>query len=1164
MKPGVSRYLWILVVALCCSGSAMAQFSSSIEGTVSDSTGAIIPGATVVLTGIATGVKNTTTSNSAGFYKFPSLGSGSYRVSVTAAGFGTQTVDNITLTAEQTRGIPVTLLPKSDTNTVTVEASALTVDTDEAKIGSVTTQKDIEELPLQGRNVFNVANQSPGVTGTGLMGTPAQNQDIFQDTTTPAVVANGAPNHSNTYLLDGISLDDSPSGGDAKLVPSPDSLQEVTITTSDYSAQFGKAASLVMQMTTRAGTNKFHGSGFLAYQSSGLTARRFTDNFKIAAYGGDYLPPLSRKEFGGSFGGPIFKDRTFFFLTYDGVRSQVSNDGQTTFEDPAFTSFEGTNYPNTLSYQLMKSYPVTNANPTPTSILNVAQVQSNFQYYPTPAQDCRNAGKSQNPTGLGPLNMPCSMNLFDVSNTVTVFPHNGYQYHARIDQNFPNQKDRIYGSMFAGSLTGAGDTNPRKAFETQGVQDQWFGAVNYTHIFNASLVNETGYGFSRISFFVPCNVCNLLYVGSPGFQNFGNGGSPVGFAQNDFHFRDMVSIVVKKHAMKAGFEMFHNQDVAPFTPNDNRNQGWGFDNPWDFATGQVDEYGQVDINPVTGGVANGDHYYHDSSYGAYLQDDWRARKDLSLNMGIRWDANSNPSEAHGNLNPLIVPQGLSLMDQIAGVAVDVTPGIHHPFIDLKKSYFAPRFGFSYQPNGLRQWSIRGGAGIFFDRGGNTNWSDTEAGNPPGVYGVNTSIHNQGPQPPTNFSLCTSATFPYGCPIPAGILAAVAAPNGRGGYGTTENIGGTDPHLKLAYLENVFLGVQHTFHSNWLVEADGTHASSIHEYSITNLNRRNGEHVLVFTPPDPATGVGYGAFNSNASYINQADLPNPLFSNINYTTNAGRSDYEGFVALLRKTYSHGYSFQISYTFEKTIDLISTAPGAQKGAEYSVVVDAYNVNAQRALSSQNIPQQISANGLWELPTPFLQNGLAKNIVGGWQLSALSAWIKGIPTSIYSTRAQDDFNLDGQNYDFPNRPVAGIKLKGYSQKQFLNGTFNQNATVSTTGPSWPFTNFPLPVDQNGVPTGVEGNGGRNTVEGPGFVQVDSSLVKNVEIPWFQGERGKLQFKVDMYNVFNHKNLQGWDTNLADANIDPNTGAISGNFGKTPGQGQARTLQLEGQFRF
>jgi len=1136
-------------------GEAFAQFSSSIEGTVTDTTGAIIPSAKVVLTGTATGVINSTTTNGAGFYKFPTLGPGSYSVTISASGFGSETVSAVTLIAEQTRGVSVILKPGAESTTVSVTADQTTVDTDEAKIGSVTGKELIEDLPLQGRDVFNVANQSPGVTGTGLMGTPAQNQDIFQDTTTPAVVANGAPNHSNTYLLDGISLDDSPSGGDAKLVPSPDALQEVTVTTTDYSAQFGKAASIVLQMTSKAGTDTWHGSGFEAYQSSSLTARTMYQNFPNPAFGGSYIPPTTRNEFGGSFGGPIIKNRTFFFATYDQVISQVSNSGTTQFEDPAFTAWEQTNYPGTLSAQLMKNDPVTSANPTPSQVFTVAEFQNVLGIYPSPTQDCRN-NTTLNPSQTGPLNMPCGMNLVDISNTTTEFPHNGYQYHGRVDQNFPNSKDRIYASMFAGSLTGAGDTNPRAAFQTDGVQNQWFGAVNYTHIFGPSLVNEAGYGFSRISFNEPCRDCQLLYTGINGIQNFGNGGSPVGFSQNDFHFRDMVSIVRGRHALKTGFEWFHNQDNAPFTPNDNRNQGWGFDSPWDFASGTVDEYGTVLFNPVTGGIANGAHYFRDSTYGAYVQDDWKARKDLSINVGLRWDATSNPTEAHGNLNPLTVPSTGTLLEQIAGIGVDISPGIHHPFIDHKKSYFAPRFGFAWQPFGVQHWSIRGGAGIFFDRGGNTNWSDTESNNPPGVGSYSASVHQGGPQPPATFALCTNATFPYGCPVPADLTTTLPPVNSRGGFGPWLNVGGPDPHLKMAYLENYFLGVQRSFRSHWLAEADFIHANSIHEYSITNMNRQDGEDSITWN------GVGYGGFN--APNLSHSSFPNLYFNNISYTTNRAGSSYNGFTSVLRRSFDKGYTFQVAYTVQKTIDLVSTVPGVQKGEENSLVVEAYNYRLQRGVSSQNVPQQISANGLWKIPTPFLHEGWMKQAVGGWEISGLSTWMEGFPASIYSDRRQDDFNLDGNLYDFPNRPVAGIKLKGYSQKEFLNGTFNQNLTNNANGPSWPFTDFPLPVDANGIPTGVEGNGGRNTVQGPGFVQTDGALAKNLKVPWLFHESANLQFRGDIYNLFNHKNLQGWDTDLGHGTYDSTSNTIIGNFGKTTGQGQARTIQLGGYVRF
>ena len=1155
------KMLRTLCFALVCgvffpTMSAFAQFSSSIEGTITDNTGAIIPKAKVVLTGMATGITNTTVTNGSGFYKFPSLGSGSYSVTVTAKGFSSETVSDVTLIAEQTRGVSVSLKAGAESATVSVTADQVTIDTDEAKIGSVTDQQAIEDLPLQGRDIFNVANQAPGVTGTGLMGTPSQNQDIFQDTTTPAVVANGAPNHSNTYLLDGISLDDSPSGGDSKLVPSPDALSEVTVSTTDYSAQFGKAASIVLQMTSRAGTDQWHGSAFEAYQSSGLTARTMYQNVKLPQFNGGYIAPTSRNEFGGSFGGPIFKNRTFFFATYDQVISQTSTSGTSQFEDPAFTAWEQANYPGTLAAQVMKNYPVSTAAPTPNQIFTVADYQNILKTYPSPAQDCRN-NTTLNPNQTGPINLPCNLNLIDISNTTTEAPHNGYQYHGRVDQNFPNQKDRLYFSMFAGKLTGAGDTNPRPAFQTLGVQNQWFGAVNYTHIFGPSLVNEAAYGFTRISFFVPCNHCDLLFTGINGIQNFGNGGSPVGFSQNDFHFRDMVSIVRGRHAMKTGFEWFHNQDNAPFTPNDNRNQGWGFDSPWDFASGQVDEYGTVDFNPVTGGIANGAHYFRDSTYGAYFQDDWKARPNLSINYGVRWDATSNPTEAHGNLNPLIVPETGTLLQKIAGIGVDITPGIHRPFIDHKKTYFAPRLGFSYLPFGPH-WSIRGGAGIFFDRGGNTNWSDTEQNNPPGVGQYGASVHGGGPPPPSTYALCTNATFPYGCPVPADLLTTLPPLNSRGGFGTFLNIGGPDPHLKMAYLENFFLGVQRSFSSHWIAELDGIHAASIHEYSITNLNRQDGEDIITADPNNP----GYGNFS--AQNLNQAFFPNTFFNNINYTTNQAGSSYNGLTAVLRRSFDKGYEFQFNYTVEKTIDVVSTVPGAQKGEENSIVIDAQNYRAQRGLSSQNVPQQISANGLWRIPTPFLQNSLAKNIVGGWEISGISTWLKGFPTSIYTDRRQDDFNLDGQLYDFPNRPIPGIKLKGYSHKEFINGTFNKNVLNDPNGPSWPFTDFPLPVDHNGIPTGIEGNGGRNTVEGPGFVQVDSALTKNADLPFFFGERAKVRFKVDLYNIFNHKNLQGWDTDLGQGTYDSVNQVIVGNFGKTTGQAQARTLQLSGELRF
>jgi hypothetical protein len=351
-------------------------------------------------------------------------------------------------------------------------------------------------------------------------------------------------------------------------------------------------------------------------------------------------------------------------------------------------------------------------------------------------------------------------------------------------------------------------------------------------------------------------------------------------------------------------------------------------------------------------------------------------------------------------------------------------------------------------------------------------------------------------------------------------------NPRGGFGDYNSIGGPDPHLKMAYAENYFFGVQHTFLSSWIAEADYVHSNSIHEYSITNVNRMDGINNIQY--------LGNGNYSETLGA-----LPNPYFAGINYADNRAGSNYNGLTAFVKKSLQHGLSLQVAFTAQKTIDLMSTAPGQQKGAEYSIVIDAYNIAAQRGLSSQDTPKQLSFNGLWLIPTPGIHNGVMKSILGGWQISALGTLMGGFPATVFTSNPHDDFNKDGQNYDLPNVPTFGRTMKGLHRSDYLKGTFKASQ-------------FPLPVDANGVPTGVEGNLGRNTFRGPGFAQTDSSLSKNASLPWF-GEKANLQFRLDLYNTFNRVNVQGWDTNLNDPN-----------FGIAGGTAQARTLQLSTNFHF
>jgi hypothetical protein len=1013
----------------------------------------------------------------------------------------------------QERDASFKLQPSTVTESVEVSASTMTVETDEANIATVTDEQLVQELPIQGRNVFGVANQTPGVTGTGLMG---GNNDIFEATTTPALVANGAPNHSNTYLLDGVSLDDSPAGGDSKLSPNPDSVQEVVVSTTNYSAQFGKGASLVTQITSKSGTNAFHGSGFENFQNNTLTARTEFQNYKDPVNG--YITPFTHNEFGGSIGGPIRKDKTFFFASYEAVRSNTTSSGQVQVEDPAFVSWMTANQPKALETTLLNTYKPT-VNPTPSAVQTVGAVYKNQTGNACPA----------NGVAIGAAIMDCNMAMIDSTSGVTNSLHNGYQYNGRVDQTFANSRDRIYGNMYNTHLVGPWNAGVRKQFQLTFPQDAWYGAFNYTHVFSPSIVNEAGIGFTRTSVDIPCADCNLLPTNINGIVGFGDGFAPVGFAQNDLHWRDMVSIVHGKHALKTGFEMFHNQDFAPFTIPDNRGQSWNFDTIFDFAANNVGELNGISFDPKTGGVANNNRYFVDSTYGAYIQDDWKVRRDLTVNLGLRWDAISNPQELKDNLSTLIVPTSGTLLQQAAGMGVGLNadPSKRRPFIDHKKTYFAPRFGFAWQPFGMREWSVRGGAGVFFDRGGNTNWSDTETGNPPIDANFSASIHNpNSPQPPA-FALCASAVFPYNCPLPVGLTTTLPALNPRGGYGNSDNIGGPDPHLKMAYAENYFFGIQRAFRSNWLVEADYTHSNSIHEYVKLQLNNPAGINQI--------TKDAQGNFHETLS-----GQPNPYFNAIQWTSNQAGSGYNGFTSFVRRSFAHGYTFQVSYTIQKTLDIASAAPGGQKGAENASVIYEYNTKFQRGISSQDVPKQFSFNGMWKIPNPNIGNGVVKSLVGGWEISTMGSLMGGLPATVFTSAQQYDFNKDGIDYDLPNVPLFGRTLKGLSRSQYMKGTFTADQ-------------FPLPVDANGIPTGVEGNLGRNTYRGPGFAETDLSLVKNTILPWFSGDKSDLQVRLDMYNALNRVNMQGWDTNLND-----------GNFGKAGGTAQARTLQLSAHFSF
>ncbi|MHB8655733.1 MAG: TonB-dependent receptor [Terriglobia bacterium] len=1069
-----------LAAVLVCSASGFAQFSSAVEGVVRDTSGAVIPGVEVVATNVSTGVSVTVVTNSAGYYRIPALPPGGYKLTATKSGFKTVVRESITLEVAQIQDISVTMPVGGVITNVTVTGAPPLLQTTEANVSGVISGPAVTDLPLSGQNILDVIAQTPGVTGAGTVGDRAGANDIFNVAGRPQVNANGQADYGNTFYVDDTSVTDNPDGGSAKLQPNVASIQEVRVTVNNYSAEYGHSSSILTQIVTKSGSDKLHGSLFWFHQDNAITSRNFLQNTPdpITHH---VVPAFRRNEFGFGVGGPIRKDRTFFFASDDELKSSDANTSLNTVETPDFVTFMKSNFPNNVSTALLSKFPPAVGPLIPGTIKTVGD-------------------RSPGCTGTGPLSMPCTMPLTGQAVFSTATPRNGRQWNVRIDQNFANNKDRLYGSIYRMTVA-SGQPSVRPAFTLLPPGNTFYTSLNWTHAFSSSFVNEAAGGYVRNLGFQPCANCQVPGMFVSGLTGFGNFWGPGLFVQNDFHWRDIASFNRGKHALKAGTEFFRDQDNAPFTPPVLR-PFYGFLSVFDFAGDKPFLQANINFDPRNGGLASQDRSFRSSTYGFFVQDDWKARPNFTLNLGLRWDFSSNPTDATHHLTNLKLGSGATMFDRIAKASV--VP-VSQAFTDHRIGYFAPRLGFAWDPTGKGKLSVRGGYGVFFNRWPNKAWSDPTRGNPPYLAAISASIFNpSGPQPV--FGFCGSDRVPYNCPVPTPLPIGL---NPAGGpIAGLADVGGTDPGLRSAYAENWFFGVQYALRQNWVIESDYLGSMGHHLYSVIDRNRVAGDVV---------GGV--------------LTRPNPYFGAINYSDNSYDSSYHGGTISLRKVLTHRYGFQVSYTFGKAIDL-SDSIGGGSGNINSNVFDAWNIRRQRGLASFDAPRKLALNWVWELPSPNLSSWLARGLAGGWETSALGTMESGFPQTVFTDGA--DYNLDGNFFDLPNTPAFGNSKNGLSRSKYIQGVFSPS-------------DFPVP------PPGVEGNLGRNTFRGPGLAQVDFGLIKNNHIPWFVSEGANFQVRAEFFNVLNRVNLNGWDTDLA-----------SGTFGKATGAYTPRALQVALRIQF
>ncbi len=1074
-----------------------AQFSGSVQGNVTDASGAAVANATVTLVNTATGVSQKTNSGADGNYRFVSLAPGGYKLSGTGAGFQT-TATNITLTTGQDLNVPILLEVAGTSTSVEVTASAPVLDTSETRNQETVQQKELNAVPLSGRNMISLVTLAPGVTGRGLVGSGVQGAagDNFSTEQSVDASANGRSSNANMYVVDGLDVTSNIRPGVVNLSPNPDSIQEETTSVNTFSSEYGRGSSVIYTMTTKSGSGQFHGlaSDYFTYQGF-YAGTEFTKKYF----------PFHLNNVSGNISGPIWKNKQFFFFFgIEPLRSSQAAVNSVVYESPEFVSFAQRTFPNSLGTQILSTYRPANAATT-----GVAQ---------TAAQAFQGCGTAA--TAF----IPCNLPVLDNGVQSASAPRDAIQYNGRVDKYFKN--DRFYGDFFLTRLN-TGTSNIRPAFATTNTFYTNSVQGNYTHTFSPTTLNEIAFGYLTVDgtnndtgdFRVP--TINVTGLNTPGVANFGAGS---GFAQGEFiqhnyHWRDVLTHIGGTHSIRAGYDGWHGDDIALFAPVHTM-PTYQFNSLLDLVQDKVYTEGNLTYNPLTGKPQPGQYGYQSTVAGLFIEDTWKARPNVTINYGIRWDDFGNPHPklpgtvlANFHLGP-----GTTFAQQVADGYMQQQG---HVLNESLWQTFAPRVGLAWDPAKNGRWVVRGGFGVYHDMPTLGNLENGLNGNPPGF--ITPTFYSDGSTAAPIFQLGTSATHPQGFTYPA--LPALTLDSHGGLPGVQSGGGAVDVNLTVPTTFNYTATLEHKLVSN-LVGSAGYAGSNSHNL-ITGYGQTG----------NTAYGLNINGF---AGDLIQSGLSAPRrllssFGTLNYQTNAAMARYNALLVSTRgRLFKDSLVFTASYTHSVSRD------DSQYYPAYPGISQYYGYSAWDA------PDRFSMLLSYQLPGFHGGTGLVGRITSGWSISSTTSVQNGNPFNVYTSAPfagiknatgqviayapnSGDYNADGLNFDFPN--ITNYTLPT-TRSAYLSGLFPAGNTI---------------VQQPAF--GQEGNERYNSFRNPGFAEVDAVLVKDTRL----AEQLNLQLRFEFYNVLNHPNLQGVNTDLS-----------NGSFGKSTAQYTPRYLQLGARITF
>ena len=1162
MKSSVRRRCQSLLFACMClaTSGAFAQYGASIQGTVTDNSGAVVAGAKVTVTNEQTGVVQNTVATDTGLYRISGLPPGSYQVTVEAPSFKASTTDKLAVSAETVRGLNVTLQPGQATETVNVSAEASGVQSENANIAGGLTARQVQELPQFGRDPYELLRLAPGVFGDGARNATGQaqlfpngggpggsNNSVYQVENQTQVSANGQRVSGNNFLIDGVDVNSLTWGGASVVTPNQESVSEVKVISTSYSAEDGRNSGAQVKVVSKSGTNQFHGSAFFKYGEPGLNAfnkfNGFVSGFEPA--------PTSRvsnkaRNYGGSIGGPLVKDKLFFFFSIEGQHNNVSDSNIGYVETPEFRDALIAARPGSVAALVLASpgvapqikqtfggscsdivsYDPVN-NPGICQVIPAgAGTQGGLDLgSPVPITDpadpyvplsfsSNQMGNSFNGNGLDGIPDVVQVLLADPAH------HYGTQYNGRVDYQRGNH-------LFAAStyITTADNlTTSNDQFRPMGAvlnkPTNPSGTLLWNWTISPTLLNEARINFSRfnydeistnqtVNFGIPEVQVEGLFNTGPRLD-FGvrrGNNTPGVLSQNTYAFRDTISKVIGRHALKFGFEVRkeqnNNNEIGLARPVYSNVRLWNFFNSAPIFEG-------IDINPQTGLPDPTQRYLRTGDYALFGQTDWKIRPNLTLNLGLRWEYYTPITEKQGKLTQLDIGP-IDNPSPVIRVVSELAPP--------DRNNVAPRIGFAWSPEKFNNKMVwRGGVGVFYNR----------------LEGAAFGPMRENPPFHAAFGFCCgTSSQDFGTPFLNGIIQY--------------QLGTTNSPLSFPVNPLLAVGVDPT--TNFPLSCQSLPVGcNVQVYSTpsklpspyTYVYSLETEYELA---PRTTFTLGYSGSlgrkqlriydrNQVIDALNAPGIPvNPNF----FISPDVNSNYNSLNTRFAKTFNNGFQFDAKYRWARSMDQSSFgAPNAAANETFP-----RDLRTEYGPSDYDVSHYFVAYGIWELPIFRGRHDFLGKALGGWQVTGIFTARSGFPW----TPTGGCNRTPGNEFICPFRPVT---FTGGNGNDFSNDTFlRPNGNFPGGGLNF----FTLCSNGGGGATCVPAIG-RNSFRGPRYQSVDMTVGKNTSLPFFFGEQAKLEFRANFFNIFNKLNLAPFGFNTPSTTIDgqyfgsaePSNGGLAG----------------------